>query len=112
MDNIADLYELSTMQQGMLFHTLYSSSEVYFEQLSCTITGNLNVWAFKQAWVRVVARHPILRTSFHWQELDKPLQVVHSTVKLPWSEHDWKSLTLSEQQARLESFYRAIAPWI
>lgn len=107
MDNIADLYELSTMQQGMLFHTLYSSSEVYFEQLSCTITGNLNVWAFKQAWVRVVARHPILRTSFHWQELDKPLQVVHSTVKLPWSEHDWKSLTLSEQQARLESFLQS-----
>ncbi|VEP15783.1 conserved hypothetical protein [Hyella patelloides LEGE 07179] len=107
MENIADLYELSPMQQGMLFHTLYDSSGLYFEQLSCTIKGNLNVWVFKQAWSKVVARHPILRTSFHWSELDKPLQVVHLTVELPWKEYDWKSLSSLEQQEKLEAWLQS-----
>ncbi|MBR8840828.1 MAG: amino acid adenylation domain-containing protein, partial [Stigonema ocellatum SAG 48.90 = DSM 106950] len=105
MDNIADIYELSPMQQGMLFHTLYApKSGVYFEQLSCTLQGNLNVLAFKQAWQEVVARHAILRTSFYWEEVDKPLQVVRLDVDIPWEEHDWLDLTLSEQQQRLEGF--------
>ena len=36
--NVEDFYPLSPMQQGMLFHTLYSpNSGVYFEQLTCTL---------------------------------------------------------------------------
>lgn len=66
MENIADIYELSPMQQGMLFHTLYApKSGVYFEQRNCILHGKLNVTAFKQAWQQVVARHPVLRTSFY-----------------------------------------------
>ena len=39
MQSIEDLYELSPMQQGMLFHTLYApESEVYFEQLLCILS--------------------------------------------------------------------------
>ena len=51
MNNIEDIYSLSPMQQGMLFHTLYSpESEVYFEQLVCTLKGQLNLSFFQQAW--------------------------------------------------------------
>ncbi|MBV9385323.1 MAG: amino acid adenylation domain-containing protein, partial [Chroococcidiopsidaceae cyanobacterium CP_BM_ER_R8_30] len=105
MKNIEDIYELSPMQHGMLFHTLYApKSGVYFEQLSCTLYGNLNVSAFKQAWQQVVARYQVLRTSFFWEALDKPLQVVNEQVELPWVQHDWCGLTLVEQQERIEAF--------
>ena len=105
MDNIADIYELSPMQQGMLFHTLYApKSGVYFEQLICTFHGHLNVSAFKQAWTQVVTRHPVFRTSFHWDELDKPLQVVHTNINLPWEQHNWLDLTSDEQEKQLEAF--------
>ncbi|KST68574.1 amino acid adenylation domain-containing protein [Mastigocoleus testarum] len=108
MDDIADIYELSPLQQGMLFHSLRSpQSGMYFEQLSCTIDGKINLRAFKQAWEKLVSRHPILRSSFHWEEVDKPLQVVHTTVELTWTEHDWQNLSLSEQQERLENFLQA-----
>jgi amino acid adenylation domain-containing protein len=105
VDNIEDLYELSPMQQGMLFHTLYApESEIYFEQLLCILCGKLNFPAFQQAWQQVVARHPVLRSSFYWEEIEKPLQMVSKQVELPWVELDWRNLTADEQQQNLEDF--------
>jgi surfactin family lipopeptide synthetase C len=102
MNNIEDLYELSPMQQGMLFHHLYApASEVYFEQLLCILSGKLDFSAFVQAWENVVARHPVLRSSFHWEEIDKPLQMVSKQVDLPWVELDWQNFTPEEQQQQL-----------
>jgi surfactin family lipopeptide synthetase C len=107
MQNIEDLYELSPMQQGMLFHTLYApESEVYFEQLLCILSGKLNFPAFQQAWQQVVARHPVLRSSFYWEEIEKPLQMVSKQVDLPWEELDWGHFTLKEQQKHLEDFLK------
>jgi amino acid adenylation domain-containing protein len=108
MKNIVDMYELSPMQQGMLFHTLHSpQSKMYFEQLSCTIHGNINTSAFSAAWQKVVERHPILRTSFHWEDLDKAIQVIHQKGELPWQQYDWRNLPTIEQQEKLEAFLYA-----
>ena len=72
---VEDIYNLSPMQQGMLFHTLQApDSEVYCEQMSCSVNGNLRVSAFKQAWRQVIQRHPILRTGFYWEEMSERLQ--------------------------------------
>ncbi|WP_199326293.1 non-ribosomal peptide synthetase [Nostoc parmelioides] len=93
------------MQAGMLFHTLYApNSGVYFEQRSCVIRGNLNKAAFRQAWQRVVERHSVLRTAFHYSELEKPLQVVYDNVELPWQELDWCGLEAAKQKAKLTEF--------
>src|SRR5262245_24981075 len=105
MDNVGDIYELSPMQQGMLFHTLYDSkSDVYFEQLRCVLRGDLNVSAFKRAWQYVVERHPVLRTAFYWEDLEKPLQVVYRQVDLPWVEQDWRGLPPAMQHERVAAF--------
>jgi surfactin family lipopeptide synthetase C len=105
MNNIEDLYELSSMQQGMLFHTLYApESEVYFEQLLCILSGELNFPAFQKAWEQVVTRHSVLRSSFYWEEIEKPLQMVSKQVDLPWVQLDWRHLTADEQQNHLEDF--------
>src|SRR3712207_5251996 len=106
--NIESLYPLSPMQQGMLFHTLQApDSEVYCEQMSCSINGNLSVSAFKQAWRHVIQRHSVLRTLFVWQHRKKPLQIVRKRVELPWVEEDWRGVSLGEQQARLQAFLQA-----
>ena len=105
MQSIEDLYELSPMQQGMLFHTLYApESEVYFEQLLCILSGELNFAAFQKAWEQIVARHSILRSAFYWEEIEKPLQIVNKQVDLPWEKLDWRHLTSDEQQKNLEDF--------
>lgn len=48
--NVEDVYSLSPMQQGMLFHSLYAPDDgVYIEQMSFNINGTLNVAAFVRA---------------------------------------------------------------
>jgi amino acid adenylation domain-containing protein len=107
MNNIEDIYSLSPMQQGMLFHTLYSpESEVYFEQLVCTLKGQLNLSFFQEAWQEIVAKYPVLRTSFHWEEIEKPLQMVSQKVELPWMVYDWKHWDNLQQKEALESFLK------
>ncbi|PMB52380.1 non-ribosomal peptide synthetase [Fischerella thermalis CCMEE 5201] len=103
--NIEDFYPLSPMQQGILFHSLAApKSGVYFEQFSWTLRGKLNVTAFRRAWQHVVERHSILRTSFVWEGLKEPAQVVHRQVNLPWQEYNWQHLSSDEQQQKLELF--------
>ncbi|MEM1366477.1 MAG: amino acid adenylation domain-containing protein, partial [Cyanobacteria bacterium P01_H01_bin.15] len=105
MAEIQDLYELSSTQQGLLFHTLYApSSGIYFEQRHCLLTGELNRKAFREAWQQVVNRHTVLRSEFHWQETDQPLQIVYDAVELPWIEADWRNLDKAEQDAKLNDF--------
>jgi amino acid adenylation domain-containing protein/non-ribosomal peptide synthase protein (TIGR01720 family) len=95
---IEDLYPASPVQQGMLFHALQApGSGVYVEQLGLTLGSELDAAAFARTWQRLVARHPILRTSFAWEGLDRPLQVVHPDVVLPWDQDDWSALSPAGQ---------------
>lgn len=103
--NIENIYELSPVQQGILFHSLYESeSGAYFVQLSYGLRGMVNITAFERAWQRVVAHHPPLRTSFHWEGLDKPLQVVHKKAQLPLKQLDWRGINPEEQQEKFQAF--------
>ena len=63
--------------------------------------------AFEQAWQTIVARHPILRTLFTWEKRNQPLQIVREKVTVPFVYQDWRSVSPSEQRARLEEFLTA-----
>jgi amino acid adenylation domain-containing protein len=92
------------MQQGILFHTLYApDSGVYVEQFSCDIQGNFNLAIFKKAWQQLIVKHPILRTSFIWEGIKEPVQVVHKKVELPWQEQDLSELELTAQQEKIKT---------
>jgi hypothetical protein len=106
-ENIQDIYEVSPVQQGLLFHSLYASElALYLTQLGFIMRGALDVVAFERAWQQVVARHTVLRTSFYWEEIDKPLQVVYRNVKVPLEQQDWRGIEPVEQHERLNSFLK------
>jgi amino acid adenylation domain-containing protein len=89
--DIEDVYQLSPLQQGMLFHNLYHpEDDVYVVQFCLTLSGPLSLQALEEAWDRVLANHPVLRSSFHWEKLSAPTQVVHRRVRLPIEIHDWR----------------------
>ncbi|MFA5921357.1 MAG: amino acid adenylation domain-containing protein [Methylococcaceae bacterium] len=101
--DIEDIYPLTSMQEGMLFHTLLNpGSGVYVMQDRFLIKGDLDASAFAQAWRIVVSEHVILRTSFIWDTKTKPHQVVHRHLELPMDIYDWRELNQLEQEKQLE----------
>ncbi|MEA5617546.1 amino acid adenylation domain-containing protein [Cronbergia sp. UHCC 0137] len=101
--NIEDIYPLSPLQQGMLFHSLYApDSGAYVVQVSYELHGNLNIPAFEAAWQYLINRHSVLRTAFVWDKLEKPLQVVGKQVKFQITHLDWCDFTIHKQQESLK----------
>ncbi|WP_298422703.1 non-ribosomal peptide synthetase [uncultured Kordia sp.] len=74
--NIEDVYTLSPLQEGMLFHALHDTEiNAYFEQISYRIKAALQITTVKEAVTTLFKRHDVLRTSF-LDHLEKPVQVV------------------------------------
>src|SRR5262249_54222802 len=104
IDNVEDIYRLSPVQEGMLFHTLYDSlSSVYVEQVVITLEGNLQVPSFEKAWNKLLQRHSILRSSFVWEGVENPVHVIHREVRMPIRTEDWSHLSAEQQQDNLKS---------
>ncbi|WP_257168771.1 non-ribosomal peptide synthetase [Bradyrhizobium sp. SRS-191] len=98
---VADVYPLSPLQRGLLFHSLYEpDAAVYVISLACRLQGTLDAAAFEHAWRLVVARHQVLRTAFVGHDLDRPQQVVLRQAALPFVHEDWRHLSPTEQAAR------------
>ena len=97
--NVEDVYPLTAMQQGMLYHTVTDpSSGVFVNQIITPLTGDLDIPSLKKAWETLLARHSSLRTAFLWDGLDEPLQVVRAEAHLDWRELD---LSTEEPDAQL-----------
>ncbi|MEA2693842.1 MAG: hypothetical protein QOJ16_3229, partial [Acidobacteriota bacterium] len=102
---VEDVYPLSPVQQGMLFHTVFEpGSGMYVGQFSDELTGPVDIPALKGAWQRVAERHTALRTGMVWQEVDRPLQIVRRQVEPPWTIEDWSDLSEAEGAERLAQY--------
>ncbi len=105
MKGVEDIYPLSAMQQGMLFHSLYAPrSGAYIEHITCRFEGELDLRSFEESWRKVLKRHPILRTAFLWEGLDEPVQVVRQDVEVVSEYQDWQELSAREHRQRLSEF--------
>lgn len=103
-DIVEDIYTLSPLQQGMLFHILSRPAEtLYFDQTVALLEGELDLRAFRRAWERVLERHAALRTAFQWEGLAKPVQVVYRHATLNLKVEDWRPLSENVRNARLEA---------
>ncbi len=108
MADIEDILPLTPMQQGMLFHSIYSpEASQYFEQSAWILTGPLDVPAFKKAWQLIMDRHSALRAAFVWEGLDEPMQVIHRGVSIEIEELDWSSAGEAEQEHLLQGYLLA-----
>ncbi|HEY2491713.1 MAG TPA: non-ribosomal peptide synthase/polyketide synthase [Paenibacillus sp.] len=97
MSGILDIYGLSPLQKGMLFHTLYDHhdehSASYLTQLSFQLVGSLDMKSFEQAWKCIVHRYEVFRTVFEWESAEEPFQAVLQEVAFAVRTEDWTSLS-------------------
>jgi len=105
--NVEDAYPLSPMQRLMLLHAISSAGNgVLLNQVCYDIRGPLDASAFHRAWDALVARHSALRTAFLWEGLPQPLQVVRTTVALPFQHVDLTDATADAREAAIEELRR------
>lgn len=105
--DIEDVFTLSPIQEGMLFHSAsVADSDPYFRQLTFMLRGDLNAPAFEKAWQSLIERHPTLRTSFFRKDLGRPHQVVRRSVELPLVHLDWRELPFGDRAERFDAFLK------
>ncbi|MCE7000690.1 non-ribosomal peptide synthase/polyketide synthase [Saccharothrix sp. S26] len=86
--DVEDVYPLTPLQAGMLFHSLMDEGTAYVNQLRVRLSGVDDPHRFAEAWQRVVDRTPVLRTEVVWEGLDEPVQVVRRGVTVPVTHAD------------------------
>ncbi len=92
--NIEAIYPLTPVQQGILFHVLYTpDSPLYFQQFTAIVEGDLDVEVLRRSWDVVIGRHQALRSLLTWERRDQPLQIVRETVRAEWRIEDWRTET-------------------
>jgi amino acid adenylation domain-containing protein len=113
--NIQDIYPLTSLQEGILFHhLLQQAGDAYITQNLMRFADKSTLECFIADLNKVIARHDILRTAVLWQGLPEPLQVVQrqASLALNWLEYSvqdevadvgaWLTGLVSPEQYRID----------
>lgn len=106
-DQVQDIYYLSPMQEGMLFHTLlHPRQSFYIEQIAIPLKGDFRTELLQKSMNMIVDRYDIFRTVFVHEKMKRPVQVVLKQRELPIREVDLTSLAEDEQKRHIEAYKR------
>ncbi|MBF0200239.1 MAG: amino acid adenylation domain-containing protein [Desulfamplus sp.] len=105
--NVKNLYALTPLQEGILFHSLMDEGgSTYFEQACFNIKGHFDPSLFERAWNELIRRHDALRTIFVMKNVPQPLQIVLKKRELVLGIEDISHLDPCAQEEYVEGFRR------
>jgi hypothetical protein len=105
---VEDVYGLTPLQQGVLFHTLQApEKEAYLNQQSYCLEGEPDIEAFQEAFRQVIQRHTMLRTGFVLEPDGEPRQVAYRQADLPFQYHDWRDADWEAQERMLAALLQS-----
>ncbi|MFX0576618.1 amino acid adenylation domain-containing protein [Nocardia nepalensis] len=118
---LSDVWPLSPLQSGLLFHALMaeSSVDVYTTQATVDLRGAVDVERLRTAAQAILDRYPNLRTAFVTGADGQAVQLVMDRVEVPWREVDLTHLPEAERLTELRrlvvleretAFDMAVAP--
>lgn len=104
--NVQDIYLLTPLQEGILFHSLISCKhDPYLLSTQMSFENEARLEDYLGALRSVIARHDILRTSVFWEGLGEPVQVVWRKAPMRV-----ERMQLDGAQDAVEQMYRRINP--
>ncbi|QIS05391.1 amino acid adenylation domain-containing protein [Nocardia brasiliensis] len=99
--DLVDVWPLSPLQYGLLFHALYDSdtADGYTVQSLLTLAGTVDAARLRAAAQALVTRHENLRVAFVETD-DGPRQLVSATAEIGWHEVDLTGIADPETRQR------------
>ncbi|MCS7475571.1 non-ribosomal peptide synthase/polyketide synthase [Umezawaea endophytica] len=85
-EGLDDAYPMAELQVGMVYEMERDRARnAYHNVETLRLAGRFDEACFRAAVDHVVARHPVLRTSFDLVGFSEPTQLVHSVVEVPFT---------------------------
>ncbi len=108
-DDVVDVWPLTAMQSGLLFHTILAGRELdpYQMQFVMHLDGVVDSERMRAAGQGLLDRHPNLRVAYGFGTDGEPIQIVPARVELPWQEVDLRDLPVDGRAARVEELLAA-----
>jgi amino acid adenylation domain-containing protein len=103
-EGIEDAFPLERTLAGLVFHSEYSPDYLIY-LTSFHIQLAFDAACMQEALTRVVARHPILRSSLALEGFSEPLHLIHREVHVPLEVEDLRHLTSEEQQEAFDRWF-------
>ncbi|MGH9348036.1 MAG: amino acid adenylation domain-containing protein, partial [Vicinamibacterales bacterium] len=105
---VEDVYPMTRLQAGMLYHRdARPESAIYHDVSSFHLRASLERDTLDAAIEALLARHPVLRTSFDLASFGEPMQLVHVDVPLPLAVEDLTALDPTAQQEAIDAWIEA-----
>ncbi|PPK65378.1 non-ribosomal peptide synthetase [Actinokineospora auranticolor] len=95
---VADIYPLTPLQAGILFHGLLDG-DAYVNRTRVRLRGVTDPRRVGRAWQEVAAKTPVLRSTIVWQGVPEPVQVVHRDLPL---DIEYRPITAADERAGLD----------
>ncbi|WP_280331286.1 non-ribosomal peptide synthetase [Nocardia wallacei] len=101
--NLSDIWPMTPLQSGMLFHALLADASVdlYTTQFTVDLGGSVDVPRLRAAAQAMLDRHDNLRVAFAADAAGNPVQVVLDDVEVPWRTVDLSDVPAHEVDAEL-----------
>ncbi|MCP5106090.1 MAG: amino acid adenylation domain-containing protein, partial [bacterium] len=98
--NIDDIYPLSDIEKGMIFHSLkVDDNTVYYNQMIFQVKERgFDADRLKKALVLMVEKHPILRTGYKVFDSEEPFHIVYKDYSPDFSHYDIVHLDRPRQE--------------
>jgi amino acid adenylation domain-containing protein/non-ribosomal peptide synthase protein (TIGR01720 family) len=105
---IDDIYSLTPLQEGMLFHALYQTDiHTDFVQISCLLHGELDLVLVEKSLNELFKRHDVLRTAFIHKGFKEPLQVVLKDRQVDFYSEDMRKIVgKQKKEAYIQEFQK------
>ncbi|MGW2399598.1 amino acid adenylation domain-containing protein [Kitasatospora sp. NPDC001664] len=105
MSDLEDVYPLSSLQEGLLFHALYddTAQDVYVVQSHLDLAGDVDTVRLAAAVDALLVRHANLRAGFWYEDPEAVVQFVPRTVATPLREADLTAFAGQAREAALDA---------
>lgn len=104
-DNLEKVYDLTPMQEGMLYHSLTNKDrDPYFQQIQFDVDGVMNINLLEKALNNIIQNNEIFRINFISNNVEKPRQVVQKNKNIKVNFADIRNMDDKSKKIYIQNY--------